>query len=950
MDLNKELEEFNSTLREIEVQKARLKISILLMPFIIGIFLFLITRDRIKTLTVLRDKTLQDLEHQVAEGVREAELLLAQIKDCNTDLSFFKRSDHEKYFSGYLYAYEPIRERSDLFPDAFNLRVDECLSRIEEIGRQIRVLNAQFVERLLQDSEHRIDRIILETGSLLAQIKTRDTYLTYVMLTEYEGILSEHLQTCDRILTWDDLVPDTFVRKVEATRLRVLKVQRYIQEFNNHFVERRMQEYDYLFKKAPYPLDRDQRRAVIIDDKHNLIAAGAGSGKTEVLITRIAYLIDRKPDTVHPDRILALAYQNKAAREMRDRLYERFGREVKIKTFHSLGKEIVEKACLDANRAVPRLQFSGDNPEHGYRQFIATLYVKGVESEDFQRLILNYMEHHRDSGILHKETDFKEKKDFYEYMRGLSYTALNGVVVKSGAERSILNFLLTHTINGEEISVEYEKPAEWMQYANESGGISIPKPDFYLPQYKLYIEHWAVDENGRVPDWFEGENPSAAYQRGMRLKKERFASQEEYGLVETCHWEFRNTPVGEVLSKKLLHALYDRNPDISFEITPLPYHKIYEKVWKECRDSIDSLRGQIASFITIAKTYDLTPDKIERRLQDEPWSSRQLAFSRVALKIYRDYEQHLRSNDLIDFSDMINLAVRALRDNDSLYSDTFDHILVDEYQDISAQRYELIRALMDKNPSCKLFCVGDDWQSIMGFAGSNMDYFVRFSDYFAHPQRTDLTINYRSCASIVETGAVIIRHNGDVQLKKETVAFDQSETVAVWVIAMREQNAYRYYHQVAHHCVDYVESLLKDGYLPDDIMILSRILNRPLLRDEILRYARSKDVPISTETQKFNSVSFMSVHRSKGLQARVVIVLGVDEGLYGFPCELQNPDIYDPAVNGRRKDREEEERRLFYVAVTRGKEAVVLYTQESSMSKFIGEISEHVQMVKLRPS
>jgi DNA helicase-4 len=93
----------------------------------------------------------------------------------------------------------------------------------------------------------------------------------------------------------------------------------------------------------------------------------------------------------------------------------------------------------------------------------------------------------------------------------------------------------------------------------------------------------------------------------------------------------------------------------------------------------------------------------------------------------------------------------------------------------------------------------------------------------------------------------------------------------------------------------------------------------------------------------------MSVHRSKGLQARVVIILSVDEGLYGFPCELQNPDIYDPAVNGRRKDREEEERRLFYVAVTRGKETVVLYTQESSMSKFIKEISEHVQMVKLRP-
>jgi len=949
MDLNAELEEFNSTLREIEVQHARLKISVLLIPFIIGIFLFFITRNRIKTLTALRDETLQDLECRVTESVREAESLLAQIKDCDTNSLYFKRSDSENYLFGCLCAYEPIRERSDLFPDAFNHRVNECLSRIEEIDRQVRELNAQFVERLLQDSEHRVDRILLEAESLLAQIEARDTYLTYIVLSEYESILSGHLQLCDRIQTWSDLFPAAFVRKAEAARLRVMEIQRYIREFNDHFVERRLREYDYLFRKAPFPLDHNQRCAVIIDDKHNLIVAGAGSGKTEVLITRIAYLLDRKPDTIHPDRILALAYQNKAASEMRYRLYERFGAEVKIKTFHALGKEIVEKAYLDANRAVPRLQFSGDNPEHGYRWFIATLYVKGLESEDFQRLVTRYMEYYDDAEVLQNEVDFEERKDFYEYMRGLTYTALNGVVVKSEAERSILNFLLTHAINGEEISVEYETPAEWMQYVNENGGISIPKPDFYLPQYQLYIEHWAVDENGRVPDWFEGEDPSAAYQKGMTLKKERFASQDEYGLVETCHWELRNTPVEEVLSKKLLQALHDRNPGTSFEITPLPYPNIYDKVWKECRDSIDSLRGQIADFITIAKTYNLTPDEIEQRLQDEPWSSRQLAFARVALKIYKDYEQYLRSNDFIDFSDMINLAVRALHDNDGLYRDTFDHILVDEYQDISAQRYKLIKVLMDKNPACKLFCVGDDWQSIMGFAGSNVDYFVRFSDYFAHPQRTDLTVNYRSCASIVKTGAAIICHNGDVQLKKETVAFDQSETVAVWVIAVREQNAYRYYRQVAHHCVDYIESLLNDGYLPGEIMVLSRILNRPLLRDEILRYARSKGVPISTETQKFNSVPFMSVHRSKGLQARVVIILSVDEGLYGFPCELQNPDIYDPAVNGRRKDREEEERRLFYVAVTRGKETVVLYTQESSMSKFIKEISEHVQMVKLRP-
>ncbi len=858
MSINEDFEDFASTLREIEVQRARLKTSVLLIPLIIGIFRYFTIKERLEKLLALRDEKLQNLERQIPGSVRDAE-------------------------------------------------------------------------------------------SLLAHIKARDTYLTYTMLSEYETILSRHLQIYDFLLMERDLLPDTFIRTVETCRSRVTEIQRCIQEYNARFVERRLQEYDYLFRKAPFPLDNDQRRAVIIDDNHNLVVAGAGSGKTEVLVTRIAYLIERKPDTINPERILALAYQNKAAREMRDRLYERFGSKVKIKTFHSLGKEIVEKAYRDAGRAVPRLQFSGDNFTHEYNQFIATLYVKGMESEDFQRLVIKYMEYYRDTENLHEEGDFEEKRDFYEYMRGLTYTALNGVAVKSKAERSILNFLLTHAINGEEIRVEYEKPAEWMAYTTEKGETAIPKPDFYLPQYELYIEHWAVDENGRVPEWFEGEDPTAAYQRGMALKKERFVLQDTYGLVETYQWEVWNAPVDEVLSRKLLQTLRERNPGASFEITHLPFHKISDKVWNECRDSVNSLRGQIANFIVIAKTYNLTPDRIERRLETERWSLKQQAFTRIALKIYRDYEQHLRSNDFIDFSDMINLAVKALHDNDDLYRDIYDHILVDEYQDISAQRYDLIRALMDKNPDCKLFCVGDDWQSIMGFAGSNVDYFVRFSDYFPHPQRTDLTINYRSTAAIVRTGAAIIRHNGDVQLEKETIAFNQSEAPAIRVIALQEQNAYRYYRQMAHHCVDFIESLLNEGYLPGDIMILARIVNRPLVRDEIIRYARSKGVPISTEAQIANIVPLMSVHRSKGLQARVVIVLSVNRDLYGFPCELQSPDIYDPAINGRRKDREEEERRLFYVAITRGKERVVLYTRRSSMSKFIDEISEHVEMVKLAP-
>jgi DNA helicase-4 len=146
---------------------------------------------------------------------------------------------------------------------------------------------------------------------------------------------------------------------------------------------------------------------------------------------------------------------------------------------------------------------------------------------------------------------------------------------------------------------------------------------------------------------------------------------------------------------------------------------------------------------------------------------------------------------------------------------------------------------------------------------------------------------------------------------------------------------------VKRHCVDKIAEYRKRGYKWRDMMILCRIVNRPKMIKSLTDYATSKGVPISRESNRLNHVSLMSVHGSKGLQARVVFILNVDKGLYGFPCELENPAIFEPAITGRKKDREEEERRLFYVAVTRAKEEVIIYNQKCAASKFLGEIQNH---------
>ena len=166
-------------------------------------------------------------------------------------------------------------------------------------------------------------------------------------------------------------------------------------------------------------------------------------------------------------------------------------------------------------------------------------------------------------------------------------------------------------------------------------------------------------------------------------------------------------------------------------------------MWKDCKESINDLSKNCAQFIQIAKTYHLTPPDVRNRLTDEKWTRRQHAFANVAVRLYHRYEVDLRTKNCIDFADMIDRSIEELHSQDSLFKNVFDHILIDEYQDISTQRSDLIKALMDKNEGCKLFCVGDDWQSIMGFTGSNLDFFVNFGNYFDHPARTDLTVNYR---------------------------------------------------------------------------------------------------------------------------------------------------------------------------------------------------------------
>ncbi len=373
---------------------------------------------------------------------------------------------------------------------------------------------------------------------------------------------------------------------------------------------------------------------------------------------------------------------------------------------------------------------------------------------------------------------------------------------------------------------------------------------------------------------------------------------------------------------------------------PLGYNDLVEQLYGEYKDSITSLDKKIASFIVIAKTYNRKPEKILENLYSGIWTRKQIAFAKLAIRIYEEYERELKKVNAIDFGDMINDAISELEHNSKLYYSTYDHILVDEYQDISSQRYQLIKSLMNKNPSCKLFCVGDDWQGIMSFSGSDLSYIVNFANYFENPETTVLGRNYRSIKSIVDTGTHLIKINADSQIKKEIVAANEKiKKVKIYFHLHNEDYKYKYYQEMAQHCIERIDEYLKSGYAPQDIMILLRILN-PKIINNLREYAKQKNIEISEDGMgRGKDVRLMTIHKSKGLQAKVIFILNVVEDLYGFPCELDDPTIFMPAKGSNEKrEKHEEERRLFYVALTRAQEDVYVYTLKCSESKFVKEI------------
>lgn len=778
----------------------------------------------------------------------------------------------------------------------------------------------------------RIERQVQnELNSIRSQIETIQNSGTYLIHTDKERCISclELLETDLTFLGKNGILEQELI---EVNKNELRKCHQTISNYNKKLIEQRRRDYSYLWNKGLLSLDEEQQVAIVTDDKYNLVVAAAGSGKTEVLTTRIAYLIARKPDSVQPKRILAIAYTRKAKEEIERRLLDRYNlRDVNVKTFHKLGKDILEKAC----GKIRRTDIIDENKKYNV---IKRIFEHKIKTQpDFYNLFLQYAKTLHDKEIEGPRTE----QETLTYARKRPYYSINNTRVNSQAEKEIMDFFLTHKLNGKPIPVEYEPDVEGF------------RPDFYLPQYDLFIEHWALNEKGEVPEWFS--QSTEEYKKSMEMKKKWFTKHGRL-LVETFAHEYEeNNPEQfvELLKRRVLEKLETRHAS-NREFTPKTYDEIVEIAWGPYKNPMD----EIVNFVTIAKTFGLTPEGIANRLRTIKWTRKQLAFGNLAVEVYPVYEEELRKHEKIDFGDMINNAINELDNDKNLYADVYDHILVDEYQDVSAQRYKLIKRLLGRNPGCKLFCVGDDWQSIMAFSGSNLDFFVNFEKYFENPAVTRISTNYRSVKSIVDTGAYLIKNNTGCQIQKPTLSHRKEEKPITVFKSPHTKKFWRNYHlQTAEHCLGRIADYLQKGYAASDILVLSRYMRTKVTRGyrflsiikAFLEKAEENGIEIACDNAEArNKVRLLTVHKSKGLEAKVVFILNVIKDIYGFPCEIEDQSIFEPArENYPPQDQKEEERRLFYVAMTRAMEDLYIYTWKPAKSEFLEEIEEHIEEVRL---
>lgn len=663
-------------------------------------------------------------------------------------------------------------------------------------------------------------------------------------------------------------------------------------------------------------LNDRQQDAVISEEKRLLVLAGAGSGKTKTLLQKIIYLIEEKD--VSPSNILAITFTKNATNEMLDRLIisadasgkyekqlvdkrksfaeknkERYFQQKKykwidaltIKTFHGFCYSILRnygvnefdnkfKIIGDAKRNEEDELSKHVAPETAFEVFHKLLIEECEDTEyllKLKRYILDY--------VIDK-IHLKQVDSGYLPKDGKYFTTLDGTKVRSKSEQFIADWFYRHSIK-----YEYEPLLNVKDFSFT--------PDFYIPKANLYIEHIS-DKSYSMRDKEE------QFQKGNLLLVKTFeAMTKDSALL--------NHTLDKIVKNRL----------------PKDYHKTISINFKEefngYHEDVKDFVQQIMRITDMIKVENINIDIVlENARKDQ--HERVRNFYDLAIPIVKKYIHYCVDKSYLDFNDLISRSISLFQnycDIANRYKGKYQYILVDEFQDVNNLQVELIKLLLTDDT--QLFCVGDDWQSIYGFRGSNVSYIIEFENHFSNAKIIKLNLNYRSTQNIVGASNEVIKHN-KFKIDKDLRASKKSEhKIVVFAGNTEEENI--------QFCFDKVKEILADGISNDEILFLYR--RNKMFSPYFFRF-RNENIRVQGKT----------IHASKGLEAKVVFIIGLTEGNGGFPDIWLEDRIFQVIKKANHDLIMEEERRLFYVAITRAKDKLFLITQKGNESSFLKEIPE----------
>lgn len=782
-------------------------------------------------------------------------------------------------------------------------------------------------------SEKDISNIAVE----FKQILNRNKYITF---SEYNTFMEKY----NKLLKQNNL--NSQIKEI------INNGYSYIEKHNNEFIEKKLIEekdyFDNMFKdiNSSIILDKEQRKAIINDEDYSLIIAGAGAGKTTTMAAKVKYLVDKC--NISPNKIVVISYTNKATNELEDHIKYDFNLPVDIMTFHSLGIKIVRKIFSNPLKPVSERE----------KKEIICNYVKDILFKD-KALLTQYVDTFNNysingykmfsSGFVNNYQKFNTFKDYFNdykkrkqeqnknnlediisyridnYLKMSIPKSIKNEDMRSQAEAKIANFLF---ING--IDYKYEEP--------------FPEK---VDQEKAYLPDFTVEING-IPVYIEYYGLSSFFENGtlseknrkkyedIRNKKNQFHKNRHNHYIELDYKENQSglnyieelkkklEKYGAIFKKKTLEEIYDQILDNNIQSEFFHFVNF-------CSDTISNVKADINR----EHIDKIIIDYIRNSSNTLEVKNKMVNEANLFIKLYNYYESQLIPKNKIDFDDMIYYANKYMSNQNSMQKLlNYDYIIIDEYQDISVERYNFAKNISNLS-SAKVVSVGDDWQTIFSFAGSRIDLFYKYSNQFPGAKELFINNTYRNSQELINVAGTFVMKN-PFQIKK-------------YLISNKLRNnpiKIRYYNQNQYTIVEEIIGKIYNNNPNDHIMILARknkhikeLLETPLFEQGIDTRIISKKYPNAI-------IDAMSIHNAKGLGSDQVILLNVTNN--DFPCAEKNEfwliNLFKPKIFDE-KYPYAEDRRIFYVALTRTKKDIYLLTpyNPNNRSLFISELQDIIE-------